>query len=224
MDMIAERHAPEAGGRPVRDRRPGALPRQRRVVVRHRRRHLGVRRDDEVTAPAAGPVGFDGARDRRRSRKGTPMQAVQLVQWKHAPEVREVPDPDPAPGEVVIKVPGPAPATRTSTCSHDFEPGRHALRAAVHARARERRLGPRARRRRPRVRGRRAGGGLRPVGLRALHPLPTRAWRTTASARRRSAPPAVGSVATAAWPSTCSSRTPGSWCRSATSIRSTPHR
>jgi len=55
--------------------------------------------------------------------KGTTMQAVQLVQWKHAPEVREVPDPDPAPGEVVIKVAGAGACHSDLHLLHDFEPG-----------------------------------------------------------------------------------------------------
>ena len=34
------------------------------------------------------------------------MDAVQLTQWKHDPEVRDVPQPDPGPGEVLLKVGG----------------------------------------------------------------------------------------------------------------------
>ena len=45
------RNADEARRRPGRDRRTGALPRERRVVVRHRRRHLGVGWHAEVTKP-----------------------------------------------------------------------------------------------------------------------------------------------------------------------------
>ena len=48
-DMIAAGTLHAARRRPARDRRPGALPRERRVVVRHRRRHLRVRRHAEMT-------------------------------------------------------------------------------------------------------------------------------------------------------------------------------
>ncbi|MCB1026450.1 MAG: NAD(P)-dependent alcohol dehydrogenase [Microthrixaceae bacterium] len=34
------------------------------------------------------------------------MQALQLTQWQHPPELREVPDPEPGPGQLVIKVGG----------------------------------------------------------------------------------------------------------------------
>lgn len=45
-------HIPEAHRRPERDRRPGLLPRERRFVVRHRRRPVSVGRDDEMIAQA----------------------------------------------------------------------------------------------------------------------------------------------------------------------------
>ena len=32
------------------------------------------------------------------------MKALQLVGWKQAPELRELPEPEPGPGEVVIEV------------------------------------------------------------------------------------------------------------------------
>ena len=51
------------------------------------------------------------------------MQAVQLVQWKQPPEIREVPEPDPAPGEVVIKVAAAGACHSDLHLLHDFEPG-----------------------------------------------------------------------------------------------------
>ena len=32
------------------------------------------------------------------------MDAVQLTQWKHDPEVRDVPEPEPGPGQVLVRV------------------------------------------------------------------------------------------------------------------------
>jgi propanol-preferring alcohol dehydrogenase len=32
------------------------------------------------------------------------MKALQLTQWKHAPELRDVPEPEPGPGELVVRV------------------------------------------------------------------------------------------------------------------------
>ena len=32
------------------------------------------------------------------------MKAFQLTEWKHEPELREVPEPEPGPGEVVVPV------------------------------------------------------------------------------------------------------------------------
>ena len=49
-DMIAAGTLHQAGRRARRDRRPGALPGQRRVLVRDRRRHLGLGRNAKVRA------------------------------------------------------------------------------------------------------------------------------------------------------------------------------
>ena len=51
------------------------------------------------------------------------MDAVQLTQWKHDPEVRDVPQPDPGPGEVLLKVGGAGMCHSDLHLIHDFEAG-----------------------------------------------------------------------------------------------------
>lgn len=51
------------------------------------------------------------------------MRALQLVGWKQAPELREVPDPDPGPGEVVVRVGGAGACHSDLHLIHDFEEG-----------------------------------------------------------------------------------------------------
>ena len=100
------------------------------------------------------------------------MQALQLVEWQHDPELRDVAEPDPGPGEVVVRIGGAGVCHSDLHLLYEFSPGSDAVPTAVHARPRERRLGPRPRRRGHRPRGRRARRRLRGVGLRTLHPLP----------------------------------------------------
>lgn len=51
------------------------------------------------------------------------MRALQIVEWKHDPELREVPDPEPGPGEVVVRVGGAGACHSDLHLLHDFEPG-----------------------------------------------------------------------------------------------------
>lgn len=51
------------------------------------------------------------------------MRAFQLTEWKHDPELREVPEPEAGPGEVVIKVAGSGACHSDLHLMHDFEPG-----------------------------------------------------------------------------------------------------
>ena len=102
------------------------------------------------------------------------MRALQLTQWKHEPELREVPQPDVGPGEVLIRIGGAGACHSDLHLMHDFEAGMmpfdppftlgHENAGWVEA------LGPG----RDRHRGRPTGGGVRPVGLRAMPPLPAR--------------------------------------------------
>jgi alcohol dehydrogenase, propanol-preferring len=51
------------------------------------------------------------------------MRALQLTEWKHDPELREVDAPEPGPGEVLVRV-GAAGACHSDLhLFHDFEPG-----------------------------------------------------------------------------------------------------
>jgi propanol-preferring alcohol dehydrogenase len=52
-----------------------------------------------------------------------PMRALQLTEWKHEPELVEVPEPSPGPGEVVIKVGGAGACHSDLHLMHDFEGG-----------------------------------------------------------------------------------------------------
>jgi alcohol dehydrogenase, propanol-preferring len=51
------------------------------------------------------------------------MQALQLVDWQHDPEFREVTDPDPGPGEVVVKIGGAGVCHSDLHLLYEFEPG-----------------------------------------------------------------------------------------------------
>ena len=51
------------------------------------------------------------------------MKALQLVGWKQAPELRELPEPEPGPGEVVIEVAAAGACHSDLHLLHDFEEG-----------------------------------------------------------------------------------------------------
>lgn len=51
------------------------------------------------------------------------MQALQLTDWKHDPELREVSEPDPGPGQLVIEVGGAGACHSDLHLMHDFEAG-----------------------------------------------------------------------------------------------------
>ncbi|HMR96299.1 MAG TPA: NAD(P)-dependent alcohol dehydrogenase [Microthrixaceae bacterium] len=51
------------------------------------------------------------------------MDAVQLTEWKHDPEVRDVEQPDPAPGQVLVRVAGAGMCHSDLHLIHDFESG-----------------------------------------------------------------------------------------------------
>lgn len=51
------------------------------------------------------------------------MQALQLTEWKHEPEFREVPEPDPGPGELTIEIGGAGACHSDLHLIHDFEAG-----------------------------------------------------------------------------------------------------
>jgi alcohol dehydrogenase, propanol-preferring len=51
------------------------------------------------------------------------VRALQLVDWKHDPELREVPDPEPGPGEVVVKVGGSGACHSDLHLLDDFDAG-----------------------------------------------------------------------------------------------------
>ncbi len=51
------------------------------------------------------------------------MDAVQLTQWKHDPEVRDVPEPEPGPGQVLVRVGGAGLCHSDLHLIHDFESG-----------------------------------------------------------------------------------------------------
>ena len=50
------------------------------------------------------------------------MKALQLTEWKHEPEFREVPEPDPGPGELVIEIAGAGACHSDLHLIHDLEP------------------------------------------------------------------------------------------------------
>lgn len=51
------------------------------------------------------------------------MKALQLTQWQHDPELREVPQPDPGPGEVLVRIGGAGACHSDLHLMHDFPPG-----------------------------------------------------------------------------------------------------
>jgi propanol-preferring alcohol dehydrogenase len=51
------------------------------------------------------------------------MRALQLIEWKHEPELREVPQPDPGPGQVLVRVGGAGACHSDLHLMHDFEAG-----------------------------------------------------------------------------------------------------
>lgn len=51
------------------------------------------------------------------------MKALQLTDWKHDAEVRDVPDPTPGPGEVLVRVGGAGACHSDLHLMYDFEPG-----------------------------------------------------------------------------------------------------
>jgi propanol-preferring alcohol dehydrogenase len=51
------------------------------------------------------------------------MKALQLTQWKHEPELREVPQPEPQAGQVLVRVGGAGACHSDLHLMHDFEPG-----------------------------------------------------------------------------------------------------
>ena len=146
------------------------------------------------------------------------MRALQLVEWKHPPEFRDVPEPEPGPGEVVLRIAGSGACHSDLHLMHDFEAGLlpwgppftlgHENAGWVDA----------------------VGAGVTgleigepvlvhgPWGCGALLALSRRAWRTTARTRPRSARPAAGSGSMGAWRRRCSSRTRATSSRSAISI------
>ena len=133
------------------------------------------------------------------------MKAYQLTKWQQPPELRDVEVPEPGPGR------GADQGRRRRRLSFGSSPdgvagGADGFRPSLHPRARERRMGRGARRRSRRASS--TASRLRSMGpgaAGAAGPAAPR-QRTTASDRRRSAPSAVGSASTAAWPSTCWSR------------------
>jgi alcohol dehydrogenase, propanol-preferring len=51
------------------------------------------------------------------------MQALQLVEWNHDPELRDVAEPDPGPGEVVVKIGGAGVCHSDLHLLYEFPPG-----------------------------------------------------------------------------------------------------
>ena len=51
------------------------------------------------------------------------MRALQLTQWKHEPELRDVPSPDVGPGQVLVRVGGAGACHSDLHLMHDFEEG-----------------------------------------------------------------------------------------------------
>jgi propanol-preferring alcohol dehydrogenase len=51
------------------------------------------------------------------------MKALQLTQWQHDPELREVAQPDPGPGEVLVRIGGAGACHSDLHLIHDFPPG-----------------------------------------------------------------------------------------------------
>jgi propanol-preferring alcohol dehydrogenase len=51
------------------------------------------------------------------------VRALQFIDWKTAPELREVPDPEPGPGEVVVRIGGAGACHSDLHVMDEFEPG-----------------------------------------------------------------------------------------------------
>jgi propanol-preferring alcohol dehydrogenase len=51
------------------------------------------------------------------------MKALQLTQWKHEPELREVPVPEPGPGQILVKVGGAGACHSDLHLIHEFDTG-----------------------------------------------------------------------------------------------------
>jgi alcohol dehydrogenase, propanol-preferring len=51
------------------------------------------------------------------------MQALQLVDWQHDPEFRDLPEPDPEPGQVVVRIGGAGVCHSDLHLLYEFEPG-----------------------------------------------------------------------------------------------------
>ena len=51
------------------------------------------------------------------------MRALQLTDWQHDPELRDVPDPDPGPGEVVVRIGGAGVCHSDLHLLYEFPPG-----------------------------------------------------------------------------------------------------
>lgn len=51
------------------------------------------------------------------------MKALQLTQWKHEPEFRELAQPDPRAGQVLVRIGGAGACHSDLHLMHDFEPG-----------------------------------------------------------------------------------------------------
>jgi propanol-preferring alcohol dehydrogenase len=51
------------------------------------------------------------------------VQALQLTQWKHDPELQEVEQPEPGPGEILLRVAAAGACHSDLHLFHDFEPG-----------------------------------------------------------------------------------------------------
>lgn len=49
------------------------------------------------------------------------MKALQLVAWRHEPELREVPQPDPGPGQVLVRIAGAGACHSDLHLLHDFD-------------------------------------------------------------------------------------------------------
>ena len=50
------------------------------------------------------------------------MQALQLVEWQHDPELRDVAEPDPGPGEVVVRIGGAGVCHSDLHLLYEFSP------------------------------------------------------------------------------------------------------
>ena len=113
------------------------------------------------------------------------MRAFQLVGFGKRAEFRDVAEPEPGPGEVLIRVGGAGACHSDLHLMDDFSEGMLPVESAVHARSRERGLDRGSRPRRDRLRDRRAGRGLRAVGMWSLQALPAGHGELLRAAERR---------------------------------------